>query len=156
MTGYSLGKNIGGEIMTRSGSVVAATGSQVNTTSQVIDLLAVQHPQSVTGLVFGRANLDSGDTLTINNISVQGSADSGFTTPVDLATAANVVLTGASGQTDVDYFGQVQVDVDLTRAAKSLRYLRIRHGQILSDNANTTGSVASAFIFGGMDKLPAA
>lgn len=152
----SLGKNIGAGIAVRAANLSAPlAGATATPTGDAIDLLGLGfRPNSVSALINATANLDSGDTLTVSGVKLQSSVDSGFTTPVDQVTNTGVVLTGASGATNVQYSGTAKLDFDLTQLPTNHRYIRLTETQTLSDTTNTNGCVTGLFVFGGLDELP--
>lgn len=152
----SMAKNIGAYVLTRTNLVAAA--AEAARVGKAEDLTALPaRPTSLRAHVGVHFNADSGDSLNVSAIKLQSSADSGFTTPVDRVTAANVVLTGVTGDTDVNYFGQVSIDYDIAAfmaANPTHKWLRVTATPTRSDTTNTTGGVAAVFMFGGLTSAP--
>lgn len=150
----ALGRNIGAETLVRAALAAAAAGTAVN--GQAIDITALGvRANSVRAALSARGNLDAADTLIVSAIKLQSSLDVGFTTPVDRVTATNLTLTGATGDTDVDHYGQTVLDLDLTSLPHDHIYIRLTATPTLSDTTNTTGAIGGAMIFGGLDEAPA-
>jgi len=152
----SFAKHVGAHILTRANFAAAAGETAVN--GAAVDLTALPaRPNSVRAAVAIQFNADSGDSLNVSAIKLQSSADSGFTTPVDRVTAANVVLTGTTGDTDVNYYSQTSLDYDLINhmaVNPTHKWLRVTATPTRSDTTNTTGAVAAVLIFGGQNQEP--
>lgn len=149
-------KDIGSRILTRTNLVAAAGEAAVN--GVAVDITALTgNPRTMRSVVAVQFNADSGDSLNVSAIKLQSSADSAFTTPVDRVTAANVVLTGTTGDTNVDYRSQAVLDYDLQNhkaAYPTHKWLRTTATPTRSDTTNTAGAVAAVHIYSGLGSEP--
>lgn len=144
----SMGKDIGSETLVYGNiAVTAAAVATVN--GKAVNIAALPaRPQSVRALVHLKANLDSADTLVVDNIKLVSDSASNFAGAVTRVTAADQTLTGTA--TDVDYWGDVVLDYDLTQLPEAHTWIRLSARVTLSDTTNTTGAVAGVFVFGGL------
>jgi len=150
----ALGKSIGALLIARTNLLVTMAAATVHN-GAAFDLFSL--PAKANGLcavLAMKANLDSADTAVLDQIKVESASAANFSDAATVGTGATVTLTGANGVTDVDYLGQVKVDVDLTRLPVNHRYVRISARSTLSDTANTSGQVAGVLLFGGLATAP--
>jgi len=150
----SLGKDIGSEILTRANLAAAAGETAVSGKAEDITALGVR-ANSVRGVIAVRFNADSGDSLNVSAIKLQSSVDSAFTTPVDRVTASAVVLTGGDGDSNIDYYDEAVLDLDLTTLPAEHKWLRLTATPTRSDTTNTAGAIGGVLIFGGLSEAPA-
>jgi len=151
-----LGRDIGEEITTRNGGLSAipiagGAGDATEVTSLSIDRQALGSMySSVALIVFGQANLESGETLSIA-ANIQDSADDSTFADFGTLRASAVAITGASGGSTQSAF-VVQLDNDIRGARQFLRV------QFTPDHSNTeddTANVNALLIFGGGETNPA-
>lgn len=151
-----LGRDIGEEITTRNGGLSAipiagGAGDAAEVTGLSVDRNALGNLyESCSLIVFGQANLESGETLTIV-ANIQDSADDSTFADFGTAHASAVAITGASGGSTQSAF-VVQLDNDLRGAN---RYLRAQYTPDHSNTEDDTANVAALIIFGGGQEYPA-
>ena len=147
----SLGKDVGSEVLVRAAMSAALAGATTNN-GAAFDLASLPtKANSVRAVVGFRANLDAADNVTVDNIKLQSSPVANFASGVvDRATVSDVVRTGATGETDVDYYDVANLDYDLTKLPETHRYIRISARTTMSDTANTSGQVFGVLVFGGL------
>lgn len=150
----AMGRDPGADTLVRA-NLAVSSGSSATVNGQPIDITALgPRAEGVRGVVGAAANLDSGDTLAVDAIKLQSSADSAFTTPVDRVVGADISLAGALGETNVDHRGESYMDLDLGKLPAGHTFLRLTARHALSDTTNTTGGIFGALIFGGLDEAP--
>ncbi len=144
----SMGKDIGSETLVYGNiAVTAAAVATVN--GKAVNIAALPaRPQSVRAHMHLKANLDSTDTLVIDNVKLVSDTSSSFSSPVTRVTAADQTLTGTA--TDTDYWGDVDLDYDLTQLPEAHTWIRLTARVTLSDTTNTTGVVTGTLVFGGL------
>lgn len=150
MSDVALGRDIGANVITRGAIAVAAAGV-ATVPGRGINIAALPgnaRAQSVRAALNLRANLDSTDTLVVDNIKLVSDSASNFAGAVTRVTAADVTLTGTGA--DLDYDGDVAMDLDLTSLPESHTWIRVSARITLSDVTNTTGAVGGVFVFGGL------
>lgn len=150
----SLGKNIGADVITRCNFAGPAAEAAKTGKAEDITALGVR-ANSVRGIIAIEYLADSGDSLNVSAIKLQSSVDSAFTTPVDRVTAANVVITGTTGDSDAVYRSQAAVDLDLSQLPVEHKYIRLAATPTRSDTTNTTAYVSGVLVFGGLSETPA-
>lgn len=146
----ALGRNIGAQTIAL-GNIAVAAGASTTHNGRAVNLASLPRPHSVRAHIFARGNLDAADTLTVDQIKLESATSSAFTGAVTRATAADMVLTGAA--TDTDYFGDVDVDFDLTQLPETHTWVRLSVRSALSDTVNTTGAVGATLVFGGLSSI---
>lgn len=144
----SLGKDIGSETIVRGDLSVAGAGATTSVGRGANIAALSARPQSVRAHIFVRANLDSADTYIADNIKVESAPAANFAGAVSRGTAADITLTGAAA--DTDYFGEADIDIDLTQLPETHTWIRVSVRHTLSDVANTTGVVNGTLVFGGL------
>lgn len=144
----SMGKDIGSEVLVY-GNIAVTAAAVATANGKAVNIAALPaRPQSVRALVHLKANLDSADTLVVDNIKLVSDTVSSFGGAVTRVTAADQTLTGTA--TDVDYWGDVVLDLDLTSLPESHTWIRLSARVTLSDTTNTTGVVTGTLVFGGL------
>ena len=151
-----LGRDIGEEITTRNAGLSAiplagGSGDATEVTSLSIDRQALGSlMESCSLIVFGQANLESGETLSIA-CNIQDSSDDSTFADFGTLHANAVAITGASGGSTQSAF-VVQLDNDLRDAE---RYLRVQFTPDHSNTEDDTANVNALLIFGGASEYPA-
>ena len=147
----SLQKNIGAYISTVYAgdvdSIVAGgTGNGIEVYGPAVDRFAYGEPLSVAVAYAIKASVAAGKTLSLG-YSLQHSTDGiNFTDYAPVAAA--VVVNGTGAAQDL----VIKQSVDLTGAE---RYIRVAYTPTLSATATDTAVIATLFVFGGEDTLPA-
>lgn len=150
----SNGHNIGAEVYTKAHMTAALAGATTNTGAPLDISTLAGRPVSVRAVLATRASLDDGDTAIIDNIKLVSDSVSNFASAVSRVTASDVTLTGATGDSNVDYYSTVNLDLDLAQLPASHKWLRVSARTTLSDTTNTAGQIASVMVFGGHQELP--
>lgn len=143
----SLGRSVAKNTIVRGTIAVAAAGATTHN-GRPVDLTTLPRPSGVRAHLHLKANLDAADTLTVDAIKLESATTSSFAGAVTRVTAADQVLTGTA--TDVDYWGDVYMDLDLARLPEDHTWIRVTARSALSDTLNTSGVVCATLIFGGM------
>ena len=144
----SLGKDIGSETIVL-GNLAVAGAAVATSTGRACNIAALSgRPQSVRAHVHLKANLDSADTYVADNIKLVSDSASNFAGAVTRVTAADVTLTGTAS--DTDYWGDVDLDFDLTQLPEGHTWIRLSVRHTLSDTTNTSGVVTGTLVFGGL------
>lgn len=144
----SLGKDVGSELLVY-GNIAVAAAAVATTTGKATNIAALSgRPNSVRAHVHLKANLDSTDTLIVDNIKLVSDTTSAFSNAVTRVTAADQTLTGTAS--DTDYWGDVGLDLDLTQLPETHTWIRLSVRSTLSDTTNTTGVVTGTLVFGGL------
>src|SRR3954471_21842459 len=148
---HSMGRDVGSVLLVRGdlAAIGAAVGTSVGRGTNIAALTGgAVRANSVRVHVAVRGNLDSADTYVVDNIKLQSDTSSAFGAPVTRVTAADVTLTGTA--TDVDYFSDADMDLDLGQLPEAHVWLRVSCRHTISDTTNTNGVVVATLVFGGL------
>lgn len=131
-------------------ATAAGTGDNTLVTGLVIDRFALGLPLSAAFVLRYKTALAAAATLSFA-WSVETSSDSGFSTPVVLASQTSTVQeTGAAGGSTNR--GVLRIPVDLGPA---LQYVRLKFTPDLSASGTDTFEGSAVAVLGGQENLPA-
>ncbi len=152
----SMGRDVGAETLVRTNMTAAMAGATTNAGAALNIAALPSRPNSVRAIIGVRANLDDGDSATLDNIKLVSDSASNFAAAVTRATASDVTLSAVTGDSNVDYLDAVELDLDLGQLPESHVWLRVSARSTLSDTTNTSGQVFGVLVFGGLSAAPAA